>query len=132
MTRIHGYLLALLLALPTCTSPSAPAVIAGTWGGASVSLVLDAQGGDLTYLCGTGKIDAGWKLGSDGTFTATGEHFYGGGPLPVEGRTPHPATYVGHVGGDQMTLTVTVTDSETVLGPFELVKNGPQVSELCL
>lgn len=131
MTRAPKYLLPLLLAALSCTSPTEPAAT-GSWGGTLVSLVLRTDGGDLTYQCGTGTIAPGWSLAADGTFSATGEHFYGGGPMPSGGGTPHPATYTGHVDGDHMTLTVTVTDTDTVLGPYELVRDGPTVSEMCV
>lgn len=113
------------------TTPTATSVV-GAWGGTSASLVLQADGGQVTYLCGAGTIDAGWSVAPDGAFTATGRHYYGGGPVPIEGRTPHPATYLGHIDGDRMTLTVTVIDSNATLGPFELVRNGSVVHEVCV
>jgi len=133
MTRAPEYLLPLLLAALSCASPNAPEVT-GTWGGTSASLVLRADGGDLTFQCGTGTIASGWSLAADGTFHATGEFFNGGGPAPAEGRPPHPATYTGHVDGDHMTLTLTITDTDpdTVLGPYELVRDGPPVSQMCV
>ncbi|MCG6989427.1 MAG: hypothetical protein LJF06_14790 [Gemmatimonadetes bacterium] len=132
MRCAHRYLILLSFLLTACaTTPTAPSVV-GTWGGTSASLVLQPGGGRVMYLCGAGTIDAGWHVAPDGTLTATGEHYFGGGPMPVGGWTPHPATYVGHIDGDRMTLTVTVTDTNTTLGPFELVRNGPAVHEICV
>jgi hypothetical protein len=131
MRRAYRYLLPFVALAFACTSPTEPTVV-GTWGGTSVSLELDSSGGTLQYMCGNGTIDPGWSLAPDGTFTATGLHYYGGGPLPSGGRTPHPASYTGHVAGNHMTLTVTVTDTDAVLGPFDLVRNGPTVFEVCV
>ncbi len=124
-------LLGVLLALSGCQAPTAPSIV-GLWGGSEVSLKLTRQGGQVIYQCGVGTIDPGWTLSSDGSFSATGEHRFGGGPIPVGGRPPHPATYTGRVVGDQMTLTVTVTDSDVTLGPFHLVRDGPAVTLMCV
>jgi len=120
-----------ILALAACTSTTAPEVV-GTWGGTQASLVLAPSGGTLSYQCGAGTIDARWSLTPDGHFTAVGEHFFGGGPVPVQGRPPHPARYAGHVEGNVLTLTVTVTDLAQTLGPFRLERGGPAVAEVCV
>lgn len=131
MPRAHTYLLTLVVAALACTSSTSPELF-GTWGGNDASMVLGLDGGTITYLCGSGTIDAGWRFLPGGTFSATGNHYYGGGPVPSQGRTPHPATYVGHVQGKVMTLSVTITDQDTILGPYTLVKGGPAVSEICV
>jgi len=120
----------LALAL-SCTSPTAPSAV-GTWGGREASLILSRSGGQVSYQCGAGTIDSTWTLSAEGKFTATGVHFFGGGPEPIQGRPPHPATYAGQVFGASMVLTVTLTDLSQTLGPFHLARNGPPVSELCL
>jgi hypothetical protein len=127
--RIPGVVL-LPLALG-CFSPTAPVAL-GSWGGQEASLVLTASGGALSYPCGAGTIDSAWTLNSDGRFVASGEHFFGGGPVPVGGRPPHPATYVGVVQGNSLTLTVTLSDLNETLGPFHLVRGGPAVVEQCV
>jgi hypothetical protein len=114
-----------------CYSPTAPDAL-GTWGGQEASLVLAASGGELSYACGAGTVDAGWTLSREGQFVASGEHFFGGGPVPPQGRPPHPARYSGRVQGDDFTLTVTLTDLKQTLGPFHLVRGGPSVFEQCL
>lgn len=113
-----------------CSSPAAPDVL-GSWGGMEASLVLTASGGTVSYACGAGTIDSAWALSQFGQFSGTGLHFFGGGPVPPEGHPPHPARYSGVVKGDDLTLTVTLTDLNQSLGPFHLVRGGPPVFELC-
>lgn len=113
-----------------CSSPTAPSA-EGAWGGETVSLSLSRSGGVLTYQCGAGTIDPGWTLSREGHLTGTGQHFFGGGPVPPQGRVPHPAQYAGGVSGSAMFLTVTVTDVGQTLGPFILLRGGPEVHELC-
>ncbi|HKE92083.1 MAG TPA: hypothetical protein VKB45_17245 [Gemmatimonadales bacterium] len=115
----------------SCGVPTAPSVL-GAWGGREASLVLALSGGTLSYPCGAGTIDSTWALGPAGEFTATGEHFFGGGPMPVQGRPPHPASYAGTIVGDKLTLTVTLTDLNQALGPFHLIRGGPPVPEMCV
>ena len=128
MPRVIALLLPLALA---CSSPTAPDA-EGMWGGTQVSLELTRSGGTLTYLCGTGTIDSTWTLNSDGRFTATGLHYFGGGPAPIQGRPSHPARYVGEIEDDDLTLMVTLTDLGQTLGPYRLVRGGPSVSEICV
>jgi len=122
---------ALILPLAlACSSPTAPEA-EGVWGGTEVSLELTSSGGTLAYLCGTGTIDS-WTVDADGRFAATGLHYFGGGPVPPQGRPPHPARYAGRVEGDRFTLSVHLTDLGQTLGPYRLVRDGPPVLELCV
>ncbi len=121
----------LLLSLAVgCSSPTAPQ-IEGTWGGTQASLSLTPTDGSVAYPCGVGIIDSAWTLDNEGKFAATGQHFFGGGPIPPEGRAPHPVQYSGVIVGAHLILTVTVTDLNQTLGPFRMVRNGPPVYELC-
>lgn len=123
----------LLLAMVTsCAAPTAPPNVLGEWGGTQASLSLSTAGGTVAYACGAGTIAAGWTLAADGTFNATGTHAFGGGPVPIGGRPPHPARYNGRVDGDVLTMTVTITDLAQTIGPLRLVRGGPVVHELCL
>jgi hypothetical protein len=121
-------LLALSLA---CSAPTAPAV-QGQWGGTDASLSLTRSGGTLSYPCGAGTIDSAWVVTRDGRLLATGQHFFGGGPVPPGGHPPHPASYSGRIEGNTLVLTVTLTDLNQDLGPFRLVRGGPEVQEMCL
>ncbi len=121
-----------LLSTVACSEPSAGPVLKGQWGGHVASLQLADTGGSVQYQCGSGTIKAGWTFTDHGAFQAQGEHFFGGGPVPPGGAPGHPATYTGHVVGPKLVLTVTLTDLDQVLGPFELVRDGPQVADMCL
>jgi hypothetical protein len=120
-----------LVSLLACSTPTAP-VAEGSWGGAQASLVLTPSGGMVSYPCGNGTIDSTWTLTPDGRFTATGQHFFGGGPIPPEGHPPHPARYVGLVAGERLTLTIIVLDLSDTLGPLHLTRGGPPVAEQCV
>jgi hypothetical protein len=114
-----------------CVSPVGIGPV-GDWGSNQASLKLALSGGTVMYQCGMGTVDSGWTVQTDGSWRANGEHFFGGGPAPVNGRPPHPAVYSGVFEGDRLTMTAIVTDLGDTLGPFHLVKNGPSVSEICL
>jgi hypothetical protein len=131
MPRWPSFAVSLLLTFVACSDPTAPEP-AGRWGGPDVSLLLAKSGGTLTYTCGAGTVDSGWTVRAAGRFSGAGQHFFGGGPVPPQGHPPHPAVYAGRLTGDQLVLTVTLTDLQQVLGPFTLRRGGPPVAELCV
>jgi hypothetical protein len=115
------------------TAPTAGESAAlGQWGGTVVSLSLTESGGTLSYQCGNGTIDGRWTVDADGGFHGAGQHFFGGGPLPESGRTPHQASYRGRIEGDRFTLSVDLGHMEQTLGPYTMTRGGHQVTELCL
>jgi hypothetical protein len=131
MRSLRHRLLLLLAMMLSCSAPTAPEA-QGDWGGSDASLSLSRTGGVLSYACGTGTMDATWTVSRDGRLTGTGQHFFGGGPVPSEGRAPHPARYAGRIEGDTMVLAVTLTDLGQTLGPFRLLRGGPVVHEMCV
>jgi hypothetical protein len=115
-----------------CSAATAPPEVLGEWGGQEASLILKISGGTINYLCGAGTIDSAWVLAPNGQFVGAGRHYFGGGPISIEGRTPHPARYQGQVEGRSFVFTVEVTDLKQTYGPFHLVRGGPPVFELCV
>jgi len=94
----------------------------GTWGGDHVGMEVTDDGATLDYDCAHGTIDEPLVLDGQGDFDVTGthvtEHF---GPQPGDGKSDsHPARYTGHVEGESMTLTVTLTDTQEEFGTFKL------------
>ncbi len=123
--------LAFLLLFAACGNPTGPDAI-GQWGGPDANLSLTRSGGTVEYGCGTGTIDSSWTLSTAGEWNATGQHFTGGGPVPIGGHPPHPAQYAGTVDGSRLTFTVTLTDLHQVLGPFVLERGRTVSLNLCV
>ena len=123
-----------VLTLVGCTDPTEPAepALTGTWGGPEATVTFTAAAGTVEFACGSGTIDVGWRLDDQGRWQASGQYFAGGGPLPSEGRPPHPAAYTGRLRDDLLTFTVTVPDLATSLGPFIVRRNAPGASEICV
>lgn len=111
--------IALTLALGCGSNASAPE-LTSIWGGSSANLSLGPDGGTIEFGCGLGTIAPSWTLISDGQFSATGQYFFEGGPVPIRGYPPHPAAYTGTLRRQWFTLTVTVSDLAQTLGPFVL------------
>ena len=128
--------IALTFLLAGCATPEKDKVdpLAGGWGGAHVSLVIDAEGGKLDYDCAAGTIDQPLVLDGQGEFHERGTHTPGtGGPVRQDYVPPSlPAVYEGSVKGDHMTLRVIVPSNGTVIGPLELRKGAAPVLMRCL
>ncbi len=121
-----------LCALLACSSPSEP-VAEGEWGSEQASLVLSRAGGTLGYQCGDGTMDSTWTLTADGELSGTGVHYFGGGPVPIAGRTPVVARYTGRVAGRVLTLTVSLPARGVTIGPFRMVRgDAGRVGPVCL
>lgn len=127
-------LLAAAAGLSACAMlPQPPSHLSGQWGGPHISLLLQGGLGAIEYDCASGTIDTAVIPGPDGGFTASGTHRPGqGGPVRVgQIFTSHPATYLGTVAGDAMTLTGRLEDG-TILGPFTLTRGSPGELMRCL
>jgi hypothetical protein len=125
---------ALLAGSCGATSPSPPVVPIGTWGGDHVSLSVTAAGATAQFDCASGTIAAPLTLTSSGSFDLPGVYVQGhGGPSQV-GEPPdaHPARWVGSTDGVAMTLSVRLTDSGRVIGPYTLVLGGPPHITVCV
>lgn len=111
---------------PVKASSKMDDVKTGTWGGEHVRLEVNASGAEIEFDCGHGTIDEKIALDPQGRFDARGAHVRErGGPVRKD-ETPdsHPAQFKGEIKGDQMTLTVTETDTHTNLGTFTLTYGG--------
>ena len=129
-----GWSRALLLLATACLDPGVPTLVTGDWGGPHLGLVATISGATLEYDCAEGRIAGPIRPDDGGRFLVTGEHFPGhGGPIrigdPVERL---PASYLGTVRGNTMTVTVTLTDSNQTLGTFTLVRGASPHVFKCL
>jgi hypothetical protein len=123
----------LILAAVACMAPEVPSVVTGDWGGQHVSMAATETGASLEFDCAVGTIGEAIQPDEDGDFSVTGVQFPGhGGPIKVgETIESHPARYEGNVRGDELTLTITLTDSDTEVGSFTLVADNPATITKC-
>jgi hypothetical protein len=96
---------------------------AGTWGGEHIGLEVNAQGGQVEYDCAHGTIEQKIVTDAQGNFKLRGTHVreHGGPVRKDETEDAHPARYEGQIKGDMMTLTVTESDTNQLVGTFTLV-----------
>ncbi len=94
----------------------------GTWGGKHISMTIVDSSITLEYDCARGTIDEPLEPDEQGRFEVTGIHIIEhGGPIRSdEIPDKHPALYKGKIEENVMTLTVILTDRETVFGEFTL------------
>jgi hypothetical protein len=130
-TSLPSVLALALVAAIGCSDPAAPAPPV-EWGSPQASVTILPTTADVAFPCGAGTINATLHPGSRATWTAAGLFYSGGGPVPVEGRPPHAATYSGSFSGDVLTFAVSVPDIGAALGPFQVRKGSPGPSEVCL
>ena len=118
----------LMVAAIACSSPTGPGdlLAIGTWGGEHAALEVTEEGGRIEYDCAHGDLGEPLVVDRSGRFDVTGTHTpeHGGPVREDEKLVSHPARYVGRVDGDRMTLTVsiTVTNTAETLGTFALTR----------
>jgi hypothetical protein len=107
--------------------------VEGNWGAEHIDLVAVGDGALLEHDCAHGTIDGALVLDSNGEFDLVGTHVREGGPVD-ENDPPEilVARYHGRVRGNSLVLTVTLTDSGIVIGPYVLAKGEPGLIRKCL
>lgn len=109
-------------------------VVAGTWGGEHMGMVVADTGASIEYDCASGRITQPLTLGPGGDFSWTGL-FFPGHPGPVrvgDEPAPHAAVYSGRVSGDEMKVTLRVPDSLDITQSFTLRRGASSNVFRCL
>jgi len=98
----------------------------GTWGGQHIQIVVAHGSATIEYDCANGKINGPLKLGSRGRFDLRGTHAreHGGPVRSDESADSERAQYTGWTDGKKMKLTVTLVNSKTEIGTFELTRGS--------
>lgn len=98
----------------------------GSWGGQHIQMNVENGSATIEYDCANGKINGPLKVDSRGRFSLLGMHVREhGGPIRLgEDRSGVPARYTGWTDGKTMKLTVTLTNSKTAVGTFELTRGS--------
>jgi len=107
-----------------CQNTAAPGAMTtrvpnGTWGSGEAVLTVHESGASFDAGCSHGTIEQSILVDASG-------HFDAGGTLVQERGGPavgnnHPARYVGSTDGQNMSLSVLLTDTQQTVGPFLLV-----------
>jgi len=98
---------------------------AGVWGGEHVRAEISEAGAQFEFDCANGKVARTIVLDGQGRFDVTGtfsaEH---GGPVQRdETDNTRPVRYAGIVKDNEMTLTITTSDTKEEIGSYTL-KHG--------
>ena len=125
-----GLALAVLGAAPD-PEPAKRAPLKGNWGGEGAGLQITEEGAQLFFDCAKGSIEGPITPDEDGRFEVTGRYFKEGpGPTRPEQTQGVGARYLGQLEGNTLTLSIRLTLSRDVLGPFTLTRNRmPRVRE---
>jgi hypothetical protein len=91
----------------------------GSWGGQHVALEVTASGATIQFDCAHGQITVALSLDADARFETPGTFTSEGGPAREGGaEDSRPAVYTGRLQGDELTLSVRLTDEGLEAGPF--------------
>ncbi len=117
-----------------CVDPEMPAPVLGEWGGEHLGLVASVEGAELEFDCATGRTSGAITPDAAGRFSVAGFHFPGhGGPIRDDEETVKlPARYDGTVRGNRMTISVTLPEWATTLGPYTLLRGASPRVFKCL
>lgn len=120
MQRVLGAL-ALVVAFACYSSPSAPVTqITGTWGGDDAGLIASDTSAHVHIGCTLGDTKSVIKPDGAGHFDVEGT--FNVDAYPIDRGIIHPARFTGDVSGNDMTLSVTLTDTGRQLGPVKLTR----------
>jgi len=98
----------------------------GIWGGQHIQMTINNGAATIEYDCANGTIAGPLKIDSRGRFELRGLHHaeHGGPVRSDEEESREPAKYTGSTDGKKMTLTVTLVNSKTEIGTFELTRGN--------
>ena len=101
-------------------------IATGVWGGQHINIKVGANSATIEYDCASGVIDGPLVVDGDGNFKLRGtHHMERGGPVRSDEKPKLiPATYIGSVKGDTMTLTLKLADSDEETFTLERGKQG--------
>ena len=112
--------------LPVSEKPRTRPLPTGTWGGKHISIEVTARKVSIEYDCAHATIDKRIALDRNGRFDVPGmQSSERGGPVRPGPESGYAARFVGQVKGNEMTLTVTNSETNESIGTFTL-KYGQQ------
>src|SRR5262245_56739002 len=116
--------------VPASPEPTKRPPLKGNWGGEGAGVQITEGGAQLVFDCAKGAIEGPIAPDEDGRFEVTGRYVKEEPGSTPEQRQGVGARYLGQLDGNTLTLSVRLTLSRDVLGPFTLTRNRkPRVRE---
>ena len=106
----------------------------GVWGGEHIKLDVHDTGAGFEFDCAHSTVSKPITLDGRNHFEAEGVYIreHGGPERPGQAPDSHPVRYAGRVEGDEMTVTVTLTDINRTIGTFTLVRGAAPMLMKCM
>lgn len=123
--RLYGALLAACILAgcamsATSMAPDSP-VKAGQWGGPHISMTVASASTDIEFDCGRATAPGTIDTDAEGRFVTSGTFLQERpGPTTPDGPTQRPMRLSGTVRGNDMQVSIVLTDSNEDLGSFTL------------
>jgi hypothetical protein len=104
---------------------TAPADLAGDWGGLHLAMSVTGKGASLEFDCAHGQFDKPLRRDRRSRFAVRGTYVQEHGGPVRSGEVPNSqaALYTGTIKGTQMTIIVRLLDHDQQIGTF-VVKRG--------
>jgi uncharacterized protein YceK len=99
-----------------CASIVSQIDLTGKWGGKHIAILVSDSSTTLEYACAHGTIDEAIIMDDEND----------------EAPDEHPALYKGHIVGNEMTLILVLTDTDTEIGTFSLTRGVDPLIHKCL
>ena len=104
----------------TPTAPDSP-VKAGQWGGPHIAMTVAAASTEIEFDCGRATAPGTLDTDSEGRFATSGTFLQERpGPTTPDGPAQRPMRLPGTVKGNDMQMSIVLTDSNEDLGSFTL------------
>ena len=108
---------------PRGTLPGQPTtpVKAGQWGGPHIAMTVAPSKTDIEFDCGKATVSGAIDADADGAFTANGTFMpERPGPTSPDAPPSRPMRMTGTAKGDDMRVTIVLTDRNETIGDFSL------------
>ena len=102
-------------------SQSVSAVRTGQWGGQHMAMTVAAASTEIEFDCGRATAPGAIETDRDGRFVTSGTFLQERpGPTTPDGPARRPMRLSGMVKGDEMQVSIVLTDSNEEIGSFTL------------
>ena len=109
-------------------------LLAGTWGGEHVALIVTDAGAHVEFDCAFGDISQPLTVDPDGRLAVDGVYVQERGGPVREGEEPvrKPARYSGRLSGQTLTFDVILIESNDTVGSFTVVRGATPRVRKCM